>query len=46
MQTAKLLFVVAEMLSAVGAAETGVSVFKVALWSEICAQLPAKKQQQ
>jgi len=46
MQTAKLLFVVAEMLGAVGTAETGVGIFKVTLGCEPGTQLPAEKQQQ
>ena len=36
----------AEVLTAVCAAETGVSIFKIALGSEIGAQLPAQKEQQ
>ena len=45
-QTAKLLFVVAEMLCAVDTAEAGVGILKIALRSEPGTQLPAQKQQQ
>ena len=34
------------MLGAVGSAETCISVFKVTFGSEVCAQLPTKKQKQ
>ena len=44
-QTVKLLFMMAEMLGTVCAAETGVCILKVALRSEVCAQFPAQQEQ-
>ena len=46
MQAAQLLFVVAEMLRAVGAAKTGIAVLEISFRSKICTQLPAQQEQQ